>query len=58
MTTSHPIALAGTIFQAELNGALLWPDESTLVVADLHLEKGSSYASRAGLFGKVPVFAA
>src|SRR6185312_13172350 len=46
MSTSHPIALAGTTFQAELNGALLWPDEATLVVADLHLEKGSSYASR------------
>jgi hypothetical protein len=46
MTTSHPIALAGATFQAELNGALLWPDEATLVVADLHLEKGSSYASR------------
>jgi DNA ligase-associated metallophosphoesterase len=46
MNTSHPIALAGLTFQAELNGALLWPDESALVVADLHLEKGSSYASR------------
>jgi hypothetical protein len=46
MNTSHPISLAGATFQAELNGALLWPDEATLVVADLHLEKGSSYASR------------
>src|SRR6202034_3497756 len=45
MNASHPISLAGATFQAELNGALLWPDESTLVVADLHLEKGSSYAS-------------
>jgi len=46
MNSSHPIALAGMTFQAELNGALLWPDEATLVVADLHLEKGSSYAAR------------
>jgi DNA ligase-associated metallophosphoesterase len=46
MNASHPISLAGATFQAELNGALLWPDEATLVVADLHLEKGSSYASR------------
>jgi uncharacterized protein len=46
MNTNHPIPLAGAVFHADLNGALLWPDESTLVVADLHLEKGSSYASR------------
>src|ERR1700743_3027010 len=46
MNTSHPISLADAIFHAELNGALLWPDEATLVVADLHLEKGSSYAWR------------
>jgi DNA ligase-associated metallophosphoesterase len=46
MTTSHPLSLAGAAFQAELSGALLWPDESTLIVADLHLEKGSSFASR------------
>ena len=46
MNTSHPIQLAGAVFHADLNGALLWPDESTLVVADLHLEKGSSFAAR------------
>jgi DNA ligase-associated metallophosphoesterase len=46
MDTNHPIALAGAVFQADLNGALYWPDEATLVVADLHLEKGSSYAQR------------
>lgn len=43
MTVSHPIPLAGAVFQADLQGALLWPAESTLIVADLHLEKGSSY---------------
>ena len=46
MDTSHPIRLAGAAFQADLCGALYWPDEATLVVADLHLEKGSSYAHR------------
>lgn len=29
---------------ADCSGALVWPDEKLLVVADLHLEKGSSYA--------------
>ena len=33
----------------DLSGALWLPDERTLVVADLHLEKGSSYAAR-GVF--------
>jgi DNA ligase-associated metallophosphoesterase len=46
MDTNHPIALAGAVFQADLNGALYWTDEATLVVADLHLEKGSSFAQR------------
>ncbi|MEL7453484.1 MAG: ligase-associated DNA damage response endonuclease PdeM, partial [Pseudomonadota bacterium] len=27
-------------------GAVWWPDEGTLIVSDLHLEKGSSYAAR------------
>lgn len=27
-------------------GALWWPDEQTLIVSDLHLEKGSSFAAR------------
>lgn len=30
----------------DLSGALWLPEERTLVVADLHLEKGSSYAAR------------
>jgi len=28
------------------DGALYWPDERVLVVSDLHLEKGSSFATR------------
>ncbi len=46
MTMTLPIPLAGATFQADLMGALLWPAEETLIVADLHLEKGSSYAGR------------
>ena len=30
-------------------GALLWPARKLLVVADLHLEKGSSFAARGQL---------
>ncbi len=46
MLSNSPIALAGATLQADPHGALLWPEEATLVVADLHLEKGSSYAGR------------
>lgn len=42
--TSAPISLAGEALIADRCGALFWPDEATLVVADLHLEKGSSFA--------------
>ncbi len=38
--------VAGVTFVADLSGALLWEDESLLVVSDLHLEKGSSFAAR------------
>ncbi len=40
------IALAGTTLVADPAGALYWPDERLLVVADLHLEKGSAFARR------------
>ncbi|MDH3659227.1 MAG: ligase-associated DNA damage response endonuclease PdeM [Alphaproteobacteria bacterium] len=30
----------------DCSGALVWPDQNLLVVADLHLEKGSSFARR------------
>lgn len=42
--TSAPLTLAGELLVADRCGALYWPDEATLVVADLHLEKGSSFA--------------
>jgi DNA ligase-associated metallophosphoesterase len=34
--------------QLDLDGALYWAEERLLVTADLHLEKGTSYASSAG----------
>ena len=37
------IALNGVRLVPDLSGALWWPERRTLVVADLHLEKGSSY---------------
>jgi DNA ligase-associated metallophosphoesterase len=40
------IRLAGAEFLADPSGALYWPDEGALIVADLHLEKGSSFAAR------------
>ena len=42
----HEITIAGTTLVADPAGALYWPDERLLAVADLHLEKGSSFAVR------------
>jgi DNA ligase-associated metallophosphoesterase len=43
---SAEIYIAGVGLIADCAGALYWPEEGALVVADLHLEKGSSYAAR------------
>ena len=43
------LELAGQRLQADLSGALFWPAERLLAVADLHLEKGSSLAARGTL---------
>jgi DNA ligase-associated metallophosphoesterase len=43
---AQDIAIGSLSLRADLSGALYWPDESTLIVADLHLEKGSSFARR------------
>jgi uncharacterized protein len=42
----HEISLLGIALVADSAGALYWPDEKLLVVADLHLEKGSAFAMR------------
>lgn len=43
------IPVCGRRFVVDPSGALFWPKHQTLVVADLHLEKGSSYAAK-GVF--------
>jgi DNA ligase-associated metallophosphoesterase len=45
----HVIKIAGVSILADCAGALYWPEEGLLAVADLHLEKGSSFAKR-GVF--------
>src|SRR5262245_63252260 len=40
------LRVAGVVLIADCAGALYWPDEGLLAVADLHLEKGSSFAAR------------
>ncbi|MGH6768237.1 MAG: ligase-associated DNA damage response endonuclease PdeM [Xanthobacteraceae bacterium] len=40
------VTLVGVSLVADCAGALYWPEEGLLVVADLHLEKGSSFATR------------
>lgn len=44
--TAAPVHLAGERLMLDPSGALLWPAAGMLVVSDLHLEKGSSYARR------------
>jgi DNA ligase-associated metallophosphoesterase len=43
------LRFAGQMFEPLTSGALWWPAEKTLLVADLHLEKLSSYARRGSL---------
>lgn len=43
------IVLAGIPLLADPSGALYWPERNLLAVADLHLEKGSSFAARGQL---------
>ena len=43
------IGVAGVVLEALPAGALWWADERLLVVADLHLEKGSAFARRGQL---------
>ena len=46
---SDAIRIAGAELLAEPSGALYWPEEGALIVADLHLEKGSAFAARGTL---------
>jgi len=50
MTTIEArLQCAGARLIADPSGALLWPERSLVVVADLHLEKGSAFAWRGTL---------
>lgn len=44
--TEEGIVVAGATMSGDPDGALYWPHERLLAVADLHFEKGSSYARR------------
>ncbi len=44
--TAAPLHFAGERLMLDPAGALVWPATGMLVVSDLHLEKGSSYARR------------
>jgi hypothetical protein len=43
---ARTLGVCGVNLTLDLSGALYWPDEGVLAVADLHLEKGSSFAAR------------
>ena len=45
---SHPpsVVLNGAYLLPDPTGVLVWPERETLVVADLHFEKGSGFARR------------
>ena len=40
------VTISDVTFVADLSGALFWQEQRLLVVSDLHLEKGSSFATR------------
>ena len=40
------MVLCGVSLMPQSEGALFWPAQSTLFVADLHFEKGSSFARK------------
>ncbi|MGE4063026.1 MAG: ligase-associated DNA damage response endonuclease PdeM [Rhodospirillaceae bacterium] len=40
------ISIGGAKLRPDLSGALIWDDERTVIVADLHFEKASSFARR------------
>ncbi len=46
---AQTIVVAGKSMIADISGTLYWPAERTLIVADLHLEKGSSFAAKGQL---------
>jgi DNA ligase-associated metallophosphoesterase len=45
----RPVSVCGKALMADMSGALYWHAEQALIVADLHLEKGSANAGRGQL---------
>ena len=45
----HDIEIASVRIHADPMGALYWPEQGLLAIADMHLEKGSSFAARGQL---------
>jgi len=43
---AQPVSICGKDFIADMTGAVYWPAEDCIIVADLHLEKGSAFAAR------------
>jgi uncharacterized protein len=46
LASNSALTLAGVTMLADFSGALFWEEQRLLVVSDLHLEKGSSFAAR------------
>lgn len=44
--SDRALAVAGAELDADPAGVIYWPEQGLLAVADLHLEKGSSFAAR------------
>src|SRR5476649_3105732 len=46
MARASRLVIGEVSLLADLSGALFWKEQRLLVVSDLHLEKGSSFAAR------------
>lgn len=46
MSRTSRLRVNGVELTADLSGTVFWPNQRTLAVADLHLEKGSAFAER------------
>ncbi len=46
--TSFEFTVADAVLCADPSGAMWWPEQHLLAVADLHFEKGSAFAARTG----------
>lgn len=43
------ITVCGAAFEADISGALYWPEHRLLIVSDLHLEQGAASAARGSM---------